>query len=303
MKGKTPVIGVCAHMALELRDTQLLNSAYTEALYQAGAVAAILPVPSIQFRRLYTEIAEQAVNAFDALLLPGGEDLDAGLYGQENLPFNGQSLEEEDEFDIALVHAAVEASKPILGICKGEQVLNVALGGTLYQDIYEQNEGRQLLKHRQESRSYTTVHEICIEGGSLARRILLPAEADKDEMTYGACFERMDADNFPHDKSGAEGRIRVNSYHHQAVRDVACGLKAVARTSDGIIEAIEPDGTNDSMHPFTIGVQWHPELLFGHYRAASRLFSAFILSAGKSLCLNKPIPKSYSSGSAAKGKA
>src|SRR5690625_82490 len=131
--------------------------------------------------------------------------------------------------------------KPILGICRGLQILNVALGGTLYQDIYAQHEDK-LLKHGQDAPSNYGTHLINIV---------------KDSKLYQLV---------------QQDQIRVNSYHHQAIKDVGSGLHVSSRASDDIIESIE-----GKTHPFAIGVQWHPEHL--EDAPADALFSAFIKAA------------------------
>jgi putative glutamine amidotransferase len=243
-----------------------LNESYAAALYRAGGVPFITPAPDIRFSGSYAALAETALGAASGLLLSGGDDVNALLYGGENRPFNGVFTEERDRFEIELCRAAVRAQKPILGICRGIQLLNVALGGALFQDIETEftgkPDGKAVLMHRQKAPSWSAVHTVTLLRGSLAGRVLLGADKDA-----GA--------------GDTEAVISVNSFHHQAVRDIAPGLTVSARSRDGVIEAIEPapDGAEGSYgrpHPFTLGLQWHPERMDAHHEHARRLFSAFI---------------------------
>lgn len=144
--------------------------------------------------------------------------------------------------EIRLLHAAMELKRPVFGICRGIQLLNVALGGTIYQDIPSQREQDFPVAHQQPFYYTTPSHHVKVKKGSLLAK---------------AC--------------GGLERIGVNSCHHQAVRQPAPGLTATGWASDGIIEALEkPD------YPFFLGVQWHPEYLWQKDPAAMGLFTAFV---------------------------
>lgn len=194
-----------------------LNSTYVIALESAGLVPLIVPP-------LMNSAAARAILArVDGLVLTGGEDVDSTLYGQERHSKGGIPNRNRDTTEIALVLAAKELCKPVLAICRGPQLLNVALGGTLFQDIGSQVD--RAAEHNASDDRSARVHDVEIEPGS-----------------------RL---------AGAMGatRLRVNSLHHQSVREVAPGLRITARAPDGIVEGIE----SDSPDWWVVAVQWHPE--------------------------------------------
>jgi putative glutamine amidotransferase len=254
MAEKYPIIGIGANVDDDAPGVQNIYESYVDAVYNAGCLPLIIPLPNILLKREYEALADRAAAMFDGLMLSGGNDVNAMLYGEENMPFNGSFSEERDLFETALAQCAARLRKPILGICRGVQMLNVAMGGTLFQDIERQNEGTRIFMHRQKAPSYSAVHSVTFSPDSEIAGILL----EPDEIT-----------------SGAPLSVRVNSFHHQAVRDVAPGFTASAHSGDGIIEAIEPVRGNENTHPFTIGVQWHPERMWKHHRHAKRLFTRF----------------------------
>jgi putative glutamine amidotransferase len=265
-------------------------------------------LPDLRLKGSYDALAGQVAGAVDGLLLSGGSDMDAALFGDRNYPFNGAFQEERDLFEIALAREAVSRGMPVLGICRGAQVLNVALGGTLYQDIHKQNEGRPLLMHYQKAPDYSCVHDVAVAAGSVLARALVPegaagdAPAEPDDAVAAQRVRGWIAEAGAGGPTGGPGglgggagggpaggapgpsppsdvTLRVNSFHHQAVRDVAPGMSASAWAPDGVVEAIEPaPGGAWPGHPFTLGVQWHPERLWRHYRGAWRLFRAFALA-------------------------
>jgi putative glutamine amidotransferase len=147
-------------------------------------------------------------------------------------------------FEFEMAHLARAADVPVLGICGGMQALNVAFGGNLYQDISSQRSNP--LQHRQPTPATRLSHAVAIKSGSLLRRIVKTAS------------------------------MRVNSSHHQSVKDVAPSLTASALAPDGVIEAIESPSRR-----FLLGIQWHPEFLFDHYPLHRRLFEAFLRAARK----------------------
>jgi putative glutamine amidotransferase len=155
------------------------------------------------------------------LVLSGGEDVDPARYGERARPGLGPVNPARDEMELAVLQAALERRIPVLGICRGMQLLNVYLGGTLYQDL--PTERPDALGHRQEAWGLHAHEARIVEGSRLATIV-------------------------------GSTRIRTNSFHHQAIKDLAPGLVEVARTDDGLIEAVEaPD------YPWVMGVQWHPE--------------------------------------------
>jgi putative glutamine amidotransferase len=262
MAKKYPIIGIGANVDVGEPGVQNIYESYVDAVYNAGCLPLIIPLPNILLKGEYEALAGRAAGAVDGLMLSGGDDVNAALYGEENMPFNGSFSEERDLFETALVRSAVKLGKPILGICRGAQILNVAMGGTLFQDIERQNEGTRVFMHYQKAPSYSAVHGVKFSPDSKIAGILLEPE----EITGRG--------------DGAPLSVSVNSFHHQAVRGVAPGFIASARSGDGIIEAIEPAAENEHTHSFTIGVQWHPERMWKHHRHAKRLFERFAEACG-----------------------
>ncbi len=210
-----PAVAVTAPRRLvEGRERVTLNTAYVRALEGAGLVP--LAVPTM----LAADRAGAALAAVRGLVLTGGEDVAPARYGAVPHPRLGDVDPVRDAAELALIAAARARGLPILAICRGIQILNVALGGTLYQDIDSERPGP--VPHNDETRR----HPVPVEAGSLLERTLGTRSAS------------------------------VNSRHHQAIRDLAPGLKAVAWADDGIIEGAEP---SDAKEPWMVAVQWHPE--------------------------------------------
>lgn len=226
-----PKIGITCSMD---EDTIKLNEAYYKALEKAGAIPLLIPV----YRE--TDTVAELTELLDGILFSGGVDLDPHNYGEEPTKGLGQITPKRDEFEIDLCQKFFKLRKPIFGICRGIQLINVALGGTLYQDIYSQC--GNLLKHSQDAPTYHPTHRVFLHRDSLLHNLF-----QKDE-------------------------ILVNSFHHQAVKDLAPVLKAVAHSQDGIIEAVEKIDTES----FVLGVQWHPERMIEKYEEQMKLFEIFV---------------------------
>ncbi|MDF0645733.1 MAG: gamma-glutamyl-gamma-aminobutyrate hydrolase family protein [Nitrospira sp.] len=217
--------------------TYFLRARYVRAVEELGGIPIVLPLATDRDarRRLLTSI--------HGLLLTGsGPDLPPGLYGERQRYTFDLVSQRRSTFELEMVRMAQAADLPVLGICGGMQTMNVALGGSLFQDIASQVE--EALKHRQAARATRLSHAVRVTQHSLLRRILRAAT------------------------------VRVNSSHHQSVRDVAPSLVASAVAPDGIVEAIE-----SRQHHFFLGVQWHPEFLFDRHRPHRRLFEAFLRAA------------------------
>lgn len=215
-----------------------VNGAYVRAVLRSGALPFILP-PLLGARH-----AAQYLDACDALVLTGGEDVDPGFYGEAPHPKLGDVDRLRDEFELALTKGAWERRLPILAICRGIQVVNVALGGTLWQDIPSQRPGG--LEHKAPTERDIRSHLVTIASGSRLARAL------------------------------ATVRTEVNSFHHQSVRDVAPGLVVTATAPDGEIEGLE-SGPDD---PWLLAVQWHPEEFHHHEVAPDHgLFNALVAAA------------------------
>ena len=211
---------------------------YVEAVKRPGGIPLIVPPMGEE------ELARLA-EATDGLLLCGGGDIDPSFYGEEPTEWLTLVDRERDRAEIFLTRKFMELGKPILGICRGLQVLNVACGGTLFQDISHQRP--ESIRHSFMRPDYPPdhpAHAVEVEPGSMLASIL-------------EC-----------------SRLTVNSRHHQAVKDVAPGFRAVARAEDGLVEAIEREGAGS----FALGVQWHPEDF--STRPMARIFEAFIEACG-----------------------
>lgn len=188
---------------------------------------------------------EEAIRAAGCLLLAGGGDVSPEIFGAAPHPSYHAAEPGRDEYEIALIRCALDADLPVLAICRGVQVLNVAYGGTLVQDIPSEIAGA--LEHKLDvppNEPFTLAHEVWLEKDSLLARLA-------------------------GDGNDAESR-QVNSRHHQAVKELGAGLVAVATAPDGVIEAVE-----DPTRRFCVGVQWHPENFYrtGEFRS---LFEGFV---------------------------
>ena len=218
-KDAAPVIAVSATADTRLGGAHRvrLNSSYVTALESAGLIPIVIPPLASP------EQVRAILERVDGVLLTGGEDVDPALYGQDRNEKCGEPNKARDETEIALSLAARELGKPLLAICRGPQVLNVAFGGTLIQDIPSEFPGS--LDHNADRERASRVHEVSIEPESLTAKAI-----------------------------GAT-KVSVNSLHHQSVRDVAPGFKVTATAPDGIVEAIEWAGDDW----WAMAVQWHPE--------------------------------------------
>ena len=192
-----------------------VNRSYVNAALNAGHVPEIIPMTSD------ARLLKRYVKKVDVVFLTGGEDVNPAYYGAKPSPYLGEVVGRRDTFEMALLKEAVAQKKPIFGTCRGLQIINIFFGGTLYQDI--PSEYPNALSHRESARFNEKVHEINIEEDSRLYKIL------------------------------GMKTIGVNTSHHQAIKDLAPGLRVSARTSDGIIEAIEGD-----TYPVA-AVQFHPE--------------------------------------------
>lgn len=216
--------------------TYKLSAQYATSIAAAGGVPVILPPISDE------EKIDVLVDVCDGILLTGGVDVSPTLYGEEKLDVCGESSEERDSFELALLNIALTKNKPVLCICRGVQLLNVAMGGSLWQDIPSQ-----------------CPNSICHRSPKdppAEHNVLLSVPEIREKIGF-------DADVFA-----------VNSYHHQAIKDLGDGLMAFARAEgDGIVEGVyAPD------KDFVVGVQWHPELWAEKDRNARALFEAFVES-------------------------
>ena len=243
LSAKTPVIGISAYS----EDGRCqVNMTYINSVRMAGGVPLVIPVTSDD-----AQIAA-IIATIDGLLMTGGEDFDPlKWFGEEPVRGLGEVVPARDEYDVKLVRAAVAAGIPVLGICRGEQLLAVAFGGSLWQDIPSQVKD-SYVKHRQSPTTGTIgTHSITIEKGSLLARTL-----------------------------GKEKAV-VNTFHHQAIKDVPKGFRVVARAADGIIEGVELPDFKDG-GAMILGVQFHPEIITnGGNPEFLPLFQKLVEEAGK----------------------
>ncbi len=240
-----PIIGVTGSLREDSESTATRPlGAFTRAdwdyvagVVEAGGVPVVLPP--------IAEVAEEMARRVDGLLLTGGSDLHPDYYGEEPHPELGETIPERDAFEMAYVRHALEQGVPVFGICRGLQVLNVALGGTLYQDLPSQLENGSIA-HRQQMPKWQWTHEVEVDPGSHVAKVM---------ETTG---------------------LRVNSYHHQAIKDLAEPLAAVAHASDGVIEAVE---ARDLSKRWIVGVQWHAEAMRDAGPEHRNLFKAHVAAA------------------------
>ena len=210
-----------------------INRAYTDALVQAGLIPIVIPpVPP--------SMAGSILDAVKGLVLTGGEDIDPSLFGAQRHPATGDANDARDRCELALASEAAKRRIPTLAICRGVQVLNVALGGTLIQDL--PTEAASTVDHDAESRRNVRVHSVDVSSGSRLAGIV------------------------------GDRSISTNSFHHQAVDRLGTGLCTVATSQDGVVEAVE---CTDRAW-WAVGVQWHPEELTATPEEWDRrLFEAF----------------------------
>lgn len=237
-----PLIGVTTSITVGKEpERAYVNSAYLAAVQEAGGVPIPLP-PQLGDQSLL-ELADR----LDGLLLTGGGDLDPAAFGEPPHPTLYEVVSARDTLEITLVRRFMEARRPILAICRGIQVLNVALGGSLYQDVAS-DPGTEIA-HQQSGPRDQPAHPVKVVPGSLLERVL-----------------------------GSE-ELEVNSMHHQGVKALGRGLLPVAFAPDAIIEGVELD--DPDLSHFVLGVQWHPEELVARDPTARRLFRAFVDASRK----------------------
>jgi putative glutamine amidotransferase len=228
------IIGLAANADISPTDQPITSVpfAYSNSVEAAGGVPLILP--------LTTDASALAcmLECVDGLIIPGGIDVAPALFGQEPHPNLGKVNPDLDTFHLALTRLAVAAKKPLLGICRGAQVINVALGGTLYQDIPALFPDSTLC-HMQKTLSYDTDHEVSITPGSRLYDIFGPG-------------------------------IAINSRHHQSIMDPGKGIVITGRAPDGVVEAAEHTSL-----PIDL-IQWHPELLMQKNHDMLPLFTYFV---------------------------
>lgn len=236
MKHVRPMIGVTAGLTGDEVYLSLYRQ-FMEALTTLGSMPVLLPLTSDE------KLLSCYVDELDGFMFTGGGDVDPLLCGQMQKPSCGRISPLRDRCEIPLARILAERSdKPVLGICRGFQIMNIVLGGDLYQDLPTEYQDRaNLLAHQQNQPETYPSHLVTVEQGSLLHTIV---QAD---------------------------RLMVNSLHHQAVHHLGRGFREAASAPDKVIEAAELDG-----HTFFLGVQWHPERMWRDDAASLSLFKAFI---------------------------
>lgn len=219
---KKPVIGISgSEVTIQAgpfmgEPRTYVNAAYVDSVYQNGGIPLVIP-----FTKGGEEMALEQMKLVDGLILSGGHDVDPHLYGEEIDQKSGATWPDRDQFDIALLKAAEGANKPVLGICRGAQIINVAHGGSMWQDLSLRP--GHTLKHMQATRPDVGTHLVKIKSGTNLEKIM------------------------------GQSSLMTNSFHHQVIKEVAPDLVEAATASDGVTEALESDDGQ------VIAVQWHPE--------------------------------------------
>lgn len=228
-----PIIGIAVCGIADGR--QFVSQPYIHAIECSGGFPVILPCTDA--------IANpDALNFCDGFLFCGGDDITPLLLEEEPSPYSGTTDLKTDIFHLSLMKAALDSGKPVLAICRGMQVLNVAMGGSIYQDasLYPDTH----IAHIQHSQTRSdSSHKVIFQENSMLYNI------------FGKC-------------------TYTNSYHHQYIKQPARNLRPTGRTSDQVIEALE-----SSIHPFAIGLQWHPECMYDTCADMRALFRHFIKAA------------------------
>lgn len=235
------IIGISASLKFEDKEGFFLGyeysyvgNNYVNAISKSGATPILIPIIEDE------EQIESQIKFIDGLLISGGYDIDPYFYNEEPLEKLEALYPKRDIYELKLIKLALKHKKPILAICRGFQILNVAFGGSLYQDLsYREN---TFIKHRQIAEPQQTTHSISIEKSSVLFEI------------------------------ASKTQERVNSFHHLALKSIGENLKVVAFAKDGVAEAIEY--IKDDI--FILGVQFHPEMMFETNEFARNIFKKFI---------------------------
>jgi len=248
---RRPIVGVPTQtlqsiggVPAEIPPSWVMSQRYVLSLTNAGAIPLLVPLVD-------DDTLRGAFETLDAVFLPGGADIDPASYGTAPHPLCDKTDRERDRVELALARWAMNEGKPVLGVCRGMQLINLAAGGTLFQDIAEQMP--ESIKHdyfpfsgQHFTRDFLA-HEVSVVAGTRLAGV------------FGV------------------GPLRVNSMHHQGVRDVGDGLVVSATAPDGLVEGLE-----SSNGQYVVGVQWHPEALTDSQAAARQLFDEFVQIAAES---------------------
>lgn len=229
-----PVIGVIP-LFDEDKDSIWMVPEYMEGIRTAGGLPVILPLKAEK------EEVLQVCDMCDGFLFTGGHDVDPALYGAEKSDKCGLPNHDRDILEKRVFAYALEKDKPVFGICRGIQLINALCGGTLYQDLPSEYTGTKEVEHHMSPPYDVPCHEVTI------------------------------IENTPLSQLSGKLTIKVNSYHHQAVKKLAPALKPMAVSEDGLVEAVYMPGKR-----FIQAVQWHPEFIYQKDKDAVRLFESFV---------------------------
>ncbi|EKU50455.1 gamma-glutamyl-gamma-aminobutyrate hydrolase family protein [Staphylococcus massiliensis] len=241
---KRPVIGISCNISKYLdgplcgHKRFFLNEDYVDAVIKNNGVPILLPIHED------ASILKQQVEMLDGLIITGGQDISPLIYGEDPMPLLGEVNPKRDQYDLKLLDLAIQREIPILGICRGMQIINVFFGGTMWQDISYKD--GVTYKHFQQGETTDLTHKVSIA---------------KDTKLYQLLQTET---------------LMVNSFHHQTIHHLASPLKATATANGGIIEGFEHKD-----YDFLLGVQWHPEMLHQTEDVMNRLFDFVIQSDRK----------------------
>lgn len=241
---KSPIIGITGDVMITKFYSNFtnkragINNSYVKATIRSNAIPIILPISE-------EENAKQLVSSINGLILSGGNDVSPQIYNEEPIHPLRDINPKRDSFEMALLKEAILQGKPVLAICRGFQLLNVAYGGTLYQDV--SCNSKFTIQHFQQSDPVFCIHNVETQKGSFINSVL-------------------------------GEKVMVNSIHHQMIKEVSPEFNVTAWSKDGVIEAIEKkDGS------FVVGIQWHPEILSKNDKDMQNIFNVFVNKASKGL--------------------
>lgn len=240
---KKPIIGIAGNIfsmenyEIPGIDRSYVNEDYIQAVEKAGGIPLVLPVVEGQ------DLVEEQVDICDGIILTGGQDVNPLLYNEGPHEKLGYVNLKVDKYQLNIAQIVIRQDKATLGICRGLQMLNIARGGTLYQDLSGM-EG-EVMKHFQDGERYELSHSIDIKKGNIL------------EELWGE-------------------KILINSYHHQCIKDLGKGVEVIAQASDGAIEAIRLEDKE-----FIIGLQWHPEMMAVEYGEMLAIFDELVRESKK----------------------
>ena len=237
VKLRKPIIGITSAYEYEEDCTRCKTTVsvdYSKAVVAGGGIPIVLPVVEEK------ELIKEQIKLLDGLVLGGGNDLNPLLYGEDFKQGIKEVSSKRDEWEIYLLEEFLKTKKPILGICRGHQLINIFFGGTLFQDL--KYVGEKVLKHRQDFHPELVTHRVKI----------------------------IDEDNLIYKLFGKE--IITNSFHHQVINKLGDKITPIAVTEDGVVEAIQIKD-----YPFLYGIQWHPEMMTARGNSKmKKIFEAFV---------------------------